>query len=72
MKGFYNRILKIDLSRKTFSIEPGDEKIQADYLGGKGLASYLLYTLNPKGVDPLAPENCLSYATGPVACGSIW
>jgi len=72
MKGFYNRILMIDLSRETFSIEPGDEKIQADYLGGKGLASYLLYTLNPKGVDPLAPENCLIYATGPVAGSSVW
>ncbi len=72
MKGFYDRILKIDLSRETFSIEPGDEKIQATYLGGKGLASYLLCTLNPKGVDPLTPENCLIYATGPVAGGSIW
>ncbi len=72
MQGFYNRILKIDLDRRSFAIETVPDEIQRTYLGGKGLASYLLYTLNPPGVDPLAPENHLIFATGPVAQSSIW
>ena len=36
-------------------------------MGGKGLASYLLYTLNPPGVAPASPDNRLIFATGPTA-----
>jgi len=72
MYGFYGRILKINLSEKTYRIETVEDKILETYLGGKGLASYLLYTLNPAGVDPLAPENCLIFATGSAAGSSVW
>ncbi len=72
MNGFYGRILKVDLSRKTFQIETPDDTIYYQYLGGKGLASYLLFTNNPPGVDPLAPENCLIFATGPFSGSRIW
>ena len=72
MDGFYGRILKVDLSTQRFDITTIDEKIYCRYLGGKGLASYLLYTLNPEGVDPLSPANCLIFATGPVTGSVIW
>jgi aldehyde:ferredoxin oxidoreductase len=72
MKGFYGRILKIDLNRGRFDIETLDDALCQKYLGGKGLASYLLHELNPPGVDPLAPENCLIFATGPVGGTRIW
>jgi len=72
MHGFYNRILFIDLTRQSFEIQKLPEQIYQTYLGGKGLASYLLYTLNPKGVDPLSPENHLIFATGPVSQSSVW
>jgi hypothetical protein len=72
MKGFYGRILKIDLDKKKFNIETVSDDIYDRYLGGKGLVSYLLYELNPPNVDPLAPENCLIFATGPVSGSSIW
>ena len=72
MKGFYNKILKIDLTKKKYSIETLEDDILKTYLGGKGLASYLLYTLNPPGIDPLAPENCLIFATGPVSKSTVW
>ena len=72
MHGFYNRILKIDLSQKSFSIESLDEVAANNLLGGKGLCAHLLYSLNPPGVDPLSPENCLIFATGPSAGSSIW
>jgi len=72
MNGFYGRILKIDLTAGQFTIETADEALYRKYLGGKGLASYLLHELNPAGVDPLAPENNLIFATGPVGGTRIW
>jgi aldehyde:ferredoxin oxidoreductase len=72
MHGFYGRILRVDLNRKHFTIEPIDDAIYEKYLGGKGLASYLLYELNPPGVDPLAPENTLIFANGPLGGSMLW
>ena len=72
MHGFYGRILKVDLSKKKYSIEPVNNEILEKYLGGKGLASYLLHELNPPRVDPLDPANCLIFATGPVTGSTIW
>ena len=72
MHGYYGRILTIDLNSRSFEIETIPENIYQTYLGGKGLASWLLYRLNPRGVDPLAPENHIIFATGPVTQSSIW
>jgi len=72
MHGFYGRIVKIDLGRKKYAVEAVQDRIFEQYLGGKGLASYLLSEFNPPGVDPLDPANCLIFATGPVTGSSIW
>ena len=72
MKGQYGRILRIDVGTQKFWTEAPDPSIYAKYLGGKGLASYLLYTLNPPEIDPLHPDNCLIFATGPIAGSRIW
>jgi aldehyde:ferredoxin oxidoreductase len=72
MHGFYGRYLKIDLTHETFDLVPLNDEILLRYLGGKGLASYLLYSINPPGVDPLLPDNCLILATGPITNSRIW
>lgn len=72
MNGFYGRILYLDLTNQQVNIEPIPEDILQRYLGGKGLASYLLYRHNPPGINPLAPENRLVFATGPVTGSRIW
>lgn len=72
MFGFYNRILTIDLSTGTFVIEPLGDEVLAQSFGGKGLATRLLLERNPAGVDPLAPENHLVFATGPFCGGRLW
>ena len=72
MNGFYGRYFKIDLTDETFDVVPLNDEILLTYLGGKGLASYLLYSINPPGVDPLAPKNCLIFATGPITNSRIW
>jgi aldehyde:ferredoxin oxidoreductase len=70
MHGFYGRILFVDLTRRSFSVEAPDKEVLRGALGGKGLASNLLLSLNPPQVDSLSPENHLIFATGPV-CGSL-
>ena len=72
MKGFYGRILVVSLSEETSHVEAIPDEVLDKYLGGKGLASYLLYTLNPPGVDPLSPENCIIFATGPATGSAVW
>lgn len=66
MKGFFHRILVVDLSSRSHRVEDVPEQAYRDYLGGKGLGTWLLLEENPRGVDPLAPENNLIFATGPL------
>ncbi len=72
MQGFYGRYLSIDLGKKTHSIETINDDVYETYLGGKGLASYLLNELNPPGIDPLSAENNLIFTTGPLGGSTIW
>jgi aldehyde:ferredoxin oxidoreductase len=72
MNGFYGRYLKIDLTDEKFDLVPLKDEILLRYLGGKGLASYLLYSINPPGVDPLSPDNHLIFNTGPITNSRIW
>ncbi len=72
MHGFYNQIININLTEKEFNIQKIDDEIYKKYLGGKGLASWLLAEYNPKGVDPLSSGNHLIFATGSVTGGMTW
>ncbi|RTZ94108.1 MAG: aldehyde:ferredoxin oxidoreductase, partial [Deltaproteobacteria bacterium] len=66
MKGFFNRLLRIDLGKKTYRTEPIPDEVLEKTLGGKGLGTHLLLENNPPGVDPLSPENRFIVALGPV------
>ena len=57
MKGFFGRILTIDLDSRTSTVEAPEEASLARTLGGKGLATQLLLNKNPVGVDPFDPAN---------------
>jgi aldehyde:ferredoxin oxidoreductase len=72
MNGFYGRMIRIDLTSRRFTIEPIEEHVLVRYLGGKGLAAYLLTKLNRPRVDPLAPENTVIFSTGPLGNSMIW
>lgn len=67
MKGFFNQLLRIDLSLRKSTVEPIPESVLQSYLGGKGLGSYLLLKENPPQVDPFSPENRLIFTLGPLA-----
>lgn len=65
-QGYMNKILTIDLSNESFKTEPLNEKVTYLLLGGKGLATWILYKRLEPNVKPLDPENILILATGPL------
>ena len=67
MKGFFNQLLRINLSKQKTTVEPIPESVLRSYLGGKGLGSYLLLKENPPHIDPFSPENRLIFTLGPLA-----
>ena len=72
MFGYYNRILTINLSAKSATIEPITDQILTECFGGKGLATWLLLKRNKPGVDPLSADNHLIFATGSFCGGRLW
>ncbi|MEL9998181.1 MAG: aldehyde ferredoxin oxidoreductase family protein [Sulfolobales archaeon] len=68
--GYAGRILYVDLSKSKYWVEELKESLAKAYVGGSGLAAYLLWNLIDSGVDPLGPENPLIIATGP-ATGAL-
>lgn len=69
MYGYWNKFIRVDLSKKTFSIESINEDILRKYLGGSGLGAKMLYDEVDVGADPLGPENRIYFFTGPF-CGT--
>jgi len=72
MKGFFNKILRINLKTKTSVEETLPDSVYETYLGGKGLGVYLLMKENPPRVDPLSPDNKLIFCTGPITNTRIY
>lgn len=72
MLPFFKRYLYIDLSNRTYRVAPIDEEILKKYGGGKGIGTYLLYTLNPPGVDPFHEDNHLIINVGPAGSAKVW
>src|SRR5688572_20124733 len=66
MAGWTGKLLRVDLSSGRSKVEDIPQAWLHDYIGGRGVADmYLWKELNPR-VDPLAPENKLIFATGPL------
>ena len=72
MKGFFNKILRINLKAKTFKEESIPDSVYESCLGGKGLGIHLLMKENPPGIDPLSPGNRLIFALGPITDSRIY
>ncbi|MGB6681639.1 MAG: aldehyde ferredoxin oxidoreductase N-terminal domain-containing protein, partial [Candidatus Bathyarchaeia archaeon] len=65
MNATLSNVLHIDLSRKRFWTEDRSELFN-EMIGGSGVAINLLEEECPKGTDPLAPENPIILAVGPL------
>jgi len=72
MYGFYNKVLHIDLSKKLFQEESIGDEVYQEYLGGKGLGTYLLLNNTKAGLQPLSEDNALVFAIGPTTDKMVW
>jgi aldehyde:ferredoxin oxidoreductase len=69
MRGYTGKFVEIDLTDgETKDVKFPDETLK-DYIGGRGLAAKLLWDRlgeRWEEVDPLAPENIVTFFTGPL------
>lgn len=64
--GWNRKLLRVNLTAGTCSVEPLNMQWADEYLGSRGLATkYLVSEIDPK-VDPLSPDNKMIMATGPL------
>jgi aldehyde:ferredoxin oxidoreductase len=63
--GYTGRVLRVDLTNRTYSEEPLPVDVARDFIGGAGFTVKYLYDEVPADCDPLGPENKLIYASGP-------
>jgi aldehyde:ferredoxin oxidoreductase len=64
-KGYMGKILTVDLSTGEIGHMPLDDETVELYIGGRGLATRILYDAIEPGIDPLSPENKVLFITGP-------
>ncbi len=65
-RSFNGKILHVDLTRGALSVEEPPEDFYRTYGGGSAMGVYYLLRDLPKGVDPLGPQNILTFFTGPI------
>ncbi len=63
--GYMGKVLRVDLSGKTFREEPLQVDMARDFIGGVGFAIKYVYDEVPPTCDPLGPANKLVFACGP-------
>lgn len=58
------KIAHINLTSKSINIKSVPKSLRTQFLGGRGINMYYLYSLLPAGVNPLGPDNVLLIGTG--------
>jgi aldehyde:ferredoxin oxidoreductase len=72
MKGFFNKLLRIDLTNRIISKEEISDDIFKNNLGGKGLGGYFLLKEIPLNIKPLSSENKIIFVIGPATGTKLW
>ncbi|MBN2114123.1 MAG: aldehyde ferredoxin oxidoreductase family protein [Acidimicrobiia bacterium] len=62
MHGYAGKVLHVDLTAGSLSVEEPAEAFYRTYLGGSALGLYYLLRHSPPGADPFGPENTLTFA----------
>lgn len=62
--GYTGKILRVNLSDKSTSVEEPDDKFYRTYFGGTALIGYYLLKELEPGIDPLGPDNKLIFSSG--------
>lgn len=71
MKGYTGKILHIDLTAGTFTVEKPDERFYRTYIGGSCMGAYYVMKGMAKGIDALSPESVLVFSVGPITGTNI-
>ncbi len=69
--GYWNRILRVDLSNQEWQVEEPGPEVYRRYIGGRSLALYFFLRETSPGLDPLGPENKLIFMTSPTTGAPI-
>ncbi|HWP29790.1 MAG TPA: aldehyde ferredoxin oxidoreductase family protein [Chloroflexota bacterium] len=69
--GYWNRILRVNLTERTWRVEAPGETFFERYVGGRAFIGYYLLTETRAGVDPFGPENPLIFAPGVVTAAPL-
>ena len=60
------KLAVIDLTTGKIEIKPIPVEVRKKFLGGRGLAAYLLYKYVKPGCDPMGPDNAVIFSAGPL------
>ena len=66
MNGWVGTLLRVNLTNSSIQVEELSGTLTNQFLGGRGLASKILYDEVDAQVDPLSPENKIIFMTGPL------
>ena len=61
--GYVGKAARIDLGKRSVSIEEPSESVYKNYIGGRGFGAFYLFREVPPKSDPLGPDNELIFAT---------
>jgi aldehyde:ferredoxin oxidoreductase len=61
---FFGRILDIDLGKGDWALRACPPDLANSVVGGRGLNVGYLYQHLPRGIDPLGPDNIITFACG--------
>ncbi len=63
--GYWQKLLRIDLTNKKILVEPIAEEDLRRFIGGAGLAAEILRREIPVKIAPYDPKNLVIFGTGP-------
>ena len=63
--GYTGKVLRVDLTSRTYAEEPLPVETARDFIGGGGFTVKYLFDEVPADCDPLGPQNKLIFAPGP-------
>ena len=64
MFGLGGKVAWVDLSNRQIRFEPTEQ--YCEFIGGRGVGSYLVFREVPASVHALSPENIITFNTGPL------
>jgi aldehyde:ferredoxin oxidoreductase len=66
MLGYWGKLLRVNLSKQTATVETIPDETFRKFFGGTGLGAEILIRETPEHCDPLSADNKLVFAVGPM------